>query len=83
MELCILRKETLGTSGFIQHTDSETLSRFEVIDGSPKVGDIIPIRFHLSSVALTPSYRNVNNRFSVRYFINVIMYDEEDRKFFK
>ena len=30
-------------------------------------------------VDLTPTYDAVNNRFSVRYFLNLVLVDEEDR----
>ena len=33
--------------------------------------------------ALTPSFRNVQNRFSVKYFLNLVLIDEEDRRYFK
>ena len=33
--------------------------------------------------ALTPSFRNVNNKFSVKYFLNLVLIDEEDRRYFK
>lgn len=32
---------------------------------------------------MTPTYPNVNNRFSVQYFINLVLHDIDDRKYFK
>lgn len=32
---------------------------------------------------LTPTYRNVNNKFSVKYYLNLVLVDEEDRRYFK
>eukprot|EP00192_Tetraselmis_astigmatica_P016193 CAMPEP_0117668554 /NCGR_PEP_ID=MMETSP0804-20121206/11616_1 /TAXON_ID=1074897 /ORGANISM="Tetraselmis astigmatica, Strain CCMP880" /LENGTH=98 /DNA_ID=CAMNT_0005476463 /DNA_START=281 /DNA_END=576 /DNA_ORIENTATION=+ len=32
---------------------------------------------------LTPTYKNINNKFSVRYFLNLVLVDEEDRRYFK
>ena len=32
---------------------------------------------------LSPSYANVFNKFSVRYFLNLVLVDEEDRRYFK
>lgn len=32
---------------------------------------------------LTPTYKNVQNKFSVRYFLNLVLVDEEDRRYFK
>jgi vacuolar protein sorting-associated protein 26 len=43
----------------------------------------IPIKFFLSPYQLGPTYSNVNNRFSVQYFINLVLMDVEDRRYFK
>ena len=32
---------------------------------------------------LTPTRRDVYGRFSVRYFLNLVLVDEEDRRYFK
>jgi len=44
MELAIIKKETSG-SGSKCTTDESTVTKFEVMDGSPVKGEIIPIRF--------------------------------------
>lgn len=82
MELCIVRKETVG-SGPNAITESETLTKFEVMDGAPVKGECVPIRFYLASTDLTPSYKSINNRFSCKYFLNLVLIDEEDRRYFK
>lgn len=46
-------------------------------------GESIPIRLFLSPYELTPTYRNINNKFSVKYFLNLVLVDEEDRRYFK
>ena len=47
-------------------------------------GESIPIRLFLGGFdALTPTFRNVNNKFSVKYFLNLVLIDEEDRRYFK
>lgn len=46
-------------------------------------GEAIPIRLFLSDYDLTPTYNNVNNKFSVKYFFNLVLVDEEDRRYFK
>jgi hypothetical protein len=33
--------------------------------------------------ALTPTHHNINNKFSVKYFLNLVLVDEEDRRYFK
>lgn len=40
-------------------------------------------RLYLSPYDLTPTYANVHNKFSVRYFLNLVLVDEEDRRYFK
>jgi Vacuolar protein sorting-associated protein 26 len=64
--------------------ESETLTRFEIMDGCPVRGERIPIRLYLGGLSdLTPSYPNVANSYSVRYFLNLVLVDEEDRRYFK
>lgn len=82
MELNIIRKETFGT-GDKAVTESENLTKFEIMDGAPVKGECIPVRFYLASGELTPTYENINKRFSVRYYINLVLVDEEDRRYFK
>jgi vacuolar protein sorting-associated protein 26 len=82
MELNIIRKETVGT-GDKATTECENLIKFELMDGAPMKGDCIPLRFYLSSVDLTPTYENINKLFSVRYYLNLVLVDDEDRRYFK
>jgi len=53
------------------------------MDGAPVRTESIPIRIFLSPYDLTPSYKNINNKFSVKYFLNLVLVDEEDRRYFK
>ena len=46
-------------------------------------GEIIPIRLYLSSFDLAPTYRDINKKFSTRYFLNLVLVDEDNRKYFK
>ena len=46
-------------------------------------GESIPIRLFLSGYDLTPTMKDINKKFSVRYFINLVLVDEEDRRYFK
>lgn len=46
-------------------------------------GESIPIRLFLSGYELTPTMKDINKKFSVRYFINLVLVDEEDRRYFK
>ena len=46
-------------------------------------GESIPIRLFLAGYDLTPTMRDVAKRFSVKYFLNLVLIDEEDRRYFK
>jgi len=32
---------------------------------------------------MTPSHKNINGKFSVKYILNLILVDEDDRRYFK
>lgn len=83
MELSVVRKETFGNQNAQSKTESETLVKFEVMDGCPVKGEVIPIRMYMIGVELTPTYKNINNRLDVKHFLNLVLIDEEDRKYFK
>lgn len=82
MELEIRRRESCG-SGQQALNENDTIAKFEIMDGAPVRGESIPIRLFLSPYDLTPTYPDVNKKFSVRYFINLVLVDEEDRRYFK
>ena len=83
MEIAIIKRESTG-SGANTFNENETVAKYEIMDGAPVRGESIPIRLFLSGFdALTPSFRNVNNKFSVKYFLNLVLIDEEDRRYFK
>jgi hypothetical protein len=46
-------------------------------------GESIPIRLFLSPYDLTPTFKSVHNKFSVKYYLNLVLVDEEDRRYFK
>lgn len=46
-------------------------------------GESIPIRLFLNGYDLTPTMRDINKKFSVRYYLNLVLVDEEDRRYFK
>ena len=79
MLIQIIRKET--TIG--QYEDSDVICKYEIMDGAPVKNETVPIRFFLSPYELTPTYENVNNKFAVQYFINLVLYDSNDKRYFK
>ncbi|KAG5518479.1 hypothetical protein PMAC_002874 [Pneumocystis sp. 'macacae'] len=82
MELSIVRRETTGSSPN-QYNESETISRFEIMDGQPVRGETIPIRLFLGGFDLTPTFRDVNKKFSTRYYLSLVLIDEDARRYFK
>ena len=66
-------------------TETQTLVKYEIMDGAPVKGEVIPVKLCLSGIPadLTPTYDASNNRFSVRYFLNLVLVDEDDRRYFK
>lgn len=82
MELAIVRRETAG-SGSGAYNETETVAKYEVMDGAPVKGECVPLRVFLKHYDLTPTYKNVNNMFSVKYCLNLVLVDEEDRRYFK
>jgi len=82
MELSIIKMETSGSGSNI-YEDKETMTKFEVMDGCPTRGETIPVRLFLSSIDLSPSMKDVHGKFTVRWYINIVLTDEEDRRYFK
>lgn len=82
MELAIIRRESTG-SGPNLYNESETITKFEIMDGAPVRGESIPIRLFLNGFDLSPTYKAVHNKFSVKYYLNLVLVDEEDRRYFK
>lgn len=82
MELEIRRRESVG-AGAAARSETDTVAKFEIMDGAPARGEVIPIRLFLQPYALNATVANVHNRFSVRYFLNLVLVDEEDRRYFK
>ena len=82
MELSIIRRETTGVPPN-QYNESETLVRFEIMDGSPSRGETIPIRLFLGGFDLTPTFRDVNKKYSTRYYLSQVLIDEDARRYFK
>ncbi|XP_018328652.1 vacuolar protein sorting-associated protein 26B-like [Agrilus planipennis] len=82
MEIAIIKRETTGM-GPNMFTENETIAKYEIMDGAPVKGESIPIRVFLAGYDLTPTMRDINKKFSVRYFLNLVLMDTEDRRYFK
>lgn len=79
MLLQVIRRETVIGS----YVDNSVICKYEIMDGAPFKNDTIPIRFFLAPYELTPTYPNVNNKFSVNYFINLVLYDDNNKRYYK
>ncbi len=64
-------------------TESKLISVFEVTDNLPEVNEEIPIRMFLSGYTLTPTYKELYNVYSVRYFFKVVIIDEDEKSYSK
>jgi len=82
MELSIIRRETTGTAPN-QYNESETITKFEIMDGAPVRGETIPIRLFLGGFDLTPTFKDVNKKFSTRYYLSLVLVDNDGRRYFK
>ncbi len=78
---------TVGTGehGGTLKTENQSLIKYEIMDGAPVKGETIPVRLYLKGIPadLTPTYGAGMKRFSVRYYLNLVLVDEEDRRYFK
>eukprot|EP01086_Lenisia_limosa_P004911 TRINITY_DN2085_c0_g1_i2.p1 TRINITY_DN2085_c0_g1~~TRINITY_DN2085_c0_g1_i2.p1 ORF type:complete len:242 (-),score=53.37 TRINITY_DN2085_c0_g1_i2:63-788(-) len=82
MEIALLKVETAG-SGQHEYTESTTLTKYEIMDGAPVKGESIPIRMFLGGHDLTPTYRSINNKFSLKYYLNIVLFDMDEKRYYK
>ena len=64
MDLELRRRETTG-AGTAARSESETVGRFELMDGAPVRGESVPVRMSLAPYDVTPTYRSVHNKVRV------------------
>jgi len=82
MELQIIKREQTGTGPNL-YNETEIITKYEIMDGAPVKDEQIPIRLFLKYFSLSPTYRSISNKFSVRYYLNLVLVDEEERRYFK
>lgn len=85
MELTIIKRETIVSStGGQVYNDSDTIAKFEIMDGCPINGESVPVRLFLGGFRnVTPTYKQIGNKFSVKYYLNLVLVDEEERRYYK
>ena len=59
-------------------TENETIAKYAIMDRAPVGGESIAIRVCLSGYGLTPTMRDIAKKFLVRYFLNLVLVNEEE-----
>ena len=83
MEVQLMKKETIFRTAAQKKSQPKIIATFELIDGGPYKNETIPFRFFLEPYNLTPSYPDVAGNFSVRYYLNLIVKDQKNNRYFK
>eukprot|EP00996_Jenningsia_fusiforme_P001787 NODE_2647_length_1150_cov_102.749319_g2425_i0.p1 GENE.NODE_2647_length_1150_cov_102.749319_g2425_i0~~NODE_2647_length_1150_cov_102.749319_g2425_i0.p1 ORF type:complete len:320 (+),score=52.50 NODE_2647_length_1150_cov_102.749319_g2425_i0:51-1010(+) len=82
-EVSLVKREYIGV-GDNQFFETETLQKYEIMDGTPIAGELVPIRLYLKSIPrLTPTYDLINNTFSVKYYMNLVLIAGDGKRYFK
>ena len=81
MEVQIIKKEVSNVAG--AQPESKVIVRYEIMDGGPIKNEVIPFLFYLKPYKLGPTMNNIGNKFSVQYFINLVLNDDQNRAYFK
>eukprot|EP00668_Euglena_longa_P033275 GGOE01042817.1.p1 GENE.GGOE01042817.1~~GGOE01042817.1.p1 ORF type:complete len:326 (-),score=50.89 GGOE01042817.1:206-1183(-) len=82
-EVSVVKREYIGV-GDNQFFETETLQKCEIMDGTPIAGEVVPIRLYLNAVPrLTPTYDMVNDTFSVKHYINLVLITGDGKRYFK
>ncbi|XP_065568057.1 uncharacterized protein LOC136031969 isoform X2 [Artemia franciscana] len=71
-------EEIFQATGPNVFTENETIAKYAIMDRAPVRGESIPIRVFLSGYDLTPTMRDIAKKFSVRYYLNLVLVDEEE-----
>ena len=83
MEVQLIKKETIFGTKAQKKPPPKIIATFELIDGGPYKNETIPFRFFLEPYHLTPSYIDISGYFSVRYYLNLVIKDHENNRYFK
>ena len=82
MQININKIETIGEGAF-QKIQSQTVAVYELMDGNPLKDEVIPVRMYLTNFDLTPSYRDKDKKFHVKYYLSLVLIEKNGRKYFK
>lgn len=59
------------------------IGKYEVCDGQPLEGDVIPIRMTLDNFEVSPTMSNINNIGWVKYYLKIVIYTDKNNKNFQ
>ena len=59
------------------------IGKYEVCDGQPLEGDVIPIRMTLDNFEVSPTMNNINNIGWVKYYLKIVIYIDKNNKNFQ
>eukprot|EP00485_Elphidium_margaritaceum_P007732 CAMPEP_0202700646 /NCGR_PEP_ID=MMETSP1385-20130828/13823_1 /ASSEMBLY_ACC=CAM_ASM_000861 /TAXON_ID=933848 /ORGANISM="Elphidium margaritaceum" /LENGTH=314 /DNA_ID=CAMNT_0049357879 /DNA_START=38 /DNA_END=982 /DNA_ORIENTATION=- len=84
MQIQLLRREMVKTAQTHRPEiiNTEVIGKYEIMDGYPCDGDVIPFRMFVQSFKAVTNTQ-CNNYFSVRYFANLGLIDTDGRRYFK
>ncbi len=82
IEINLMKVESIG-HGSNKKGVTELINKFELVDGSPAAGELVPIRMFLNPESVSPTYKEINNTVSVRYYVKFVITNEDDQTFFK
>lgn len=83
IEVHLIKVESIG-SGVNKKLDTDLIYKFEIVDGCPEANEVVPVRMFINSYeTLSPTYRDVNNMVSVKYYLKFVVVSEDDKSFFK
>ena len=85
MEIQLIKKETIygNSSNNKNNVKTKIIATYELIDGGPYKNETIPFRFFLEPYKLTPTYKDISIYFSTRYFLNLVIKDQDNNRYFK
>ncbi|ENY60779.1 vacuolar sorting protein 26, putative [Entamoeba histolytica HM-1:IMSS-A] len=79
VEMNVIRVESIGRP--LMEKSRTNFKNIQLVDGQLVKGDIVPLRFFLKNLQLTPTLTNIADIFSVNYYLSFDFIDEEGMKY--
>ena len=79
MEVQLVKREVCFDG---QKYEPEYIARYELIDGGPLKNERIPIRLFLKTYNLTPTLPDIEGIFGVKYFLNLVVVDDKENRYY-